>query len=75
MTAEAEIVRDAAMALSGEDRDELIVALLAAKPSELSPEWLAEINRRSDGFERGQRSPKSWDEVRNTARSASIADL
>lgn len=77
MSPVAEEVLRAAEALSPEDRSEVLEALLAAEPDadELSPEWLAEIRRRSAEYDAGRDLGVSWEEVKRQARDRAARDI
>ena len=44
--------------------DELAAALSDDQPPSLSPQWLAEIERRTSELDAGQVTPESWPQVR-----------
>ena len=44
--------------------DDLASSVPDDRPPRLSPEWLAEINRRSDEIDAGTVSTESWSEIR-----------
>lgn len=91
MSPVAEEVLRAAEALSPEDRSELLEALLAAEPDaddvaipsacekgapvELSPEWLAEIRRRSAEYDAGRDPGVLWEEVKRQARDRADREI
>ncbi len=65
------LFRDA-LELSDEDRAELMTALsdsFESPPSELSPEWEAEIEDRISQIERGEVEPIAWDEAEAKIRA------
>ena len=72
MAASLERVLEAAMALSESERAELVDTLISTfAPDDAAPldgAWLAEINRRSDDFDRGGVQTLSWAEVKERAR-------
>lgn len=65
-----ENVLKAAMALPPSDRIRLTEALRQALPTELSPEWETEIQRRLDSVRSGEVQPIPAQEVMAAARSA-----
>jgi len=44
--------------------DDLASSVPDDRPPSLSPEWLAEINRRSNEIDAGEVSTESWTEIR-----------
>jgi putative addiction module component (TIGR02574 family) len=68
MSKTAEELLRAAQALSAGEQVELITALIAGldevEPPPLSPEWMAEIQRRSAAYDRGETTAAPWAEVR-----------
>ena len=52
-----------------DDRIRLIDALASSvpddRPPSLSPEWIAEINRRSDEIDSGTVETESWNDIRH----------
>lgn len=62
---------EAALALSDEEQQQLVTALVAAADERglLPPdaEWLAEIRRRSDEYDAGRAGTAPWAEVRSRA--------
>lgn len=72
MTVEVHKLLQNALALSDEDRMELMTALsdsFEPPTAELSPEWKQEIEDRIGQIERGEVEPVSWDEVEATIRA------
>lgn len=63
-----ELVLSAASQLSVDERLRLIDDLAASVPDDhppsLSPEWLAEIERRSTEIDSGALAPVAWEKVR-----------
>jgi putative addiction module component (TIGR02574 family) len=68
MSKTAEELLRAAQALPTSEQVELIAALFAglddADSPPISPEWLAEIQRRSAAYDRGETTAAPWAEVR-----------
>ena len=55
MTSAAKKILEEALALSEQEREELVSALSSSlEPVELSPEWSSEIGRRIQKIERGE---------------------
>jgi len=55
VTATAKKILEEALALSEQEREELVTALSSSlEPVELSPEWSSEIGRRIEKIERGE---------------------
>ncbi len=55
MTSAAKKILEEALALSEQEREELVSALSSSlEPVELSPEWSSEIRRRIEKIERGE---------------------
>ena len=55
MTPAAKKILEEALALSEQEREELVSALSSSlEPVELSPEWSSEIRRRIEKIERGE---------------------
>jgi putative addiction module component (TIGR02574 family) len=67
-----EDVLDAARTLTPTDRNRLLESLWEAIPSSDWPhpseEWIAEAQRRSAAYDRGESSAASWREVKDRAR-------
>jgi len=64
----------AALALSPEEREKVVEAILASLPDDervpLDEWWRAEVERRSAEIEAGECVLLSWDEVKRLARDA-----
>jgi putative addiction module component (TIGR02574 family) len=45
--------------------DELAASVPDNQPPRLSPEWLVEINRRSDEVDTGKVEPENWSTIRD----------
>jgi putative addiction module component (TIGR02574 family) len=64
-------IYDAALALSDDERADLVDRLLASLPSDvptqLHPAWKAVLNQRSAELDSGAVKPIPWDEVRRSA--------
>ena len=61
-------IRTAALALPTNQRlelaDSLYSSLEAAGELQLTPEWIAELHRRSDDLESGREATIPWEEIR-----------
>jgi putative addiction module component (TIGR02574 family) len=72
MSPATEDILRAALALTEEERTELIEELLAAQPESgdlpFDPAWLSEIQRRSAEIDEGCVSLTPWEEVRDRVR-------
>jgi putative addiction module component (TIGR02574 family) len=72
MSPATEDILRAALALTEEERTELIEELLAAKPESgdlpFDPAWLSEIQRRSAEIDEGRVTLTPWAEVRDRVR-------
>ena len=72
VTAAAKKILEDALALTDDERMELMSALsdsFEPKPTELSPEWKAEIEDRIGQLERGDVEPVEWDQVEAKIRA------
>lgn len=72
VTAAAKKILEDALALTDDERLELMAALsdsFEPQPTELSPEWKAEIEDRIGQLERGEVEPVEWEEVEATIRA------
>lgn len=72
MTAGAKKVLEEALSLPDEERMELVAALsdsFEPPPTELSPEWKAEIEDRIGQIERGEVEPIAWDQAEAKIRA------
>ena len=73
VTAAGKKILEDALALSEEERRELMAALsdsFEPQPTELSPEWRAEIEDRIGQLERGEVEPVEWEQVQARIRAA-----
>jgi putative addiction module component (TIGR02574 family) len=73
MSEKVEKVLQAALELTREERSDFLGAFQSALVQEggippLDDEWLAEIERRSQAYERGEMKTYSWAEVRDSVR-------
>lgn len=72
VTAAAKKILEDALALTDDERLELMAALsdsFEPQPTELSPEWKAEIEDRIGQLERGEVEPVAWEQVEATIRA------
>lgn len=72
MTATTKKILDEALALSDDERMDLMAALsdsFEPGPAELSPEWKAEIEDRIGQLERGEVEPVEWEQVEAKIRA------
>lgn len=72
MTGAAKKILEDALALSDDERRELMEALsdsFEPQPTDLSPEWKAEIENRIAQMERGEIEPVEWEQVEARIRA------
>ena len=72
MTGAAKKILEDALALSDDERRELMEALsdsFEPQPTDLSPEWKAEIENRIAQMERGEIEPVEWEQVETRIRA------
>jgi putative addiction module component (TIGR02574 family) len=72
VTAATKKILDEALALTDDERVDLMAALsdsFEPAPAELSPEWKAEITNRIAQVERGEVEPVAWEQVEAKLRA------